>query len=186
MFRWSPNHHLGIIFPRDYKKRNDQIRIQISFLARSFTFSNHLSTETESRKREILLSGWKVKRSCQRYSSTDAENRPWSSSTVIHSVFAITSTLSPPVLRKMAKWNHQLGMSHEPIPCSMVQNRKNTEKIAIKSFTVPRTREWVNERANERAKWIVRSKRTSERCERTEERVAQYFCLDSWLFNSGP
>ena len=40
--------------------------------------------------------------------------------------------------------------------------KKNTDKIAIQSFTVPRAREWAN-------KW-------------TDERVAQYFSLYSWLF----
>ena len=41
-------------------------------------------------------------------------------------------------------------------------------------FTFPQAREWV--------KWA--SERTSERCERTDERVAQYLHLDSCLFQT--
>ena len=43
-----------------------------------------------------------------------------------------------------------------------------------------RANEWAQRRAW--AKWAVRSKRTSERGERTDEPVAQYFRLDSWWF----
>ena len=44
----------------------------------------------------------------------------------------------------------------------------------IQSFTLPRARQW--------AKWA--SKLTSERCERTDERVAQYLRLVSCLFQT--
>ena len=47
------------------------------------------------------------------------------------------------------------------------KKEKNTDKIAIQSFTVPRARDWAV-RANER----------------TDERVAQYFSLYSWLFST--
>ena len=61
---------------------------------------------------------------------------------------------------------------------TMVENRKkNTDKIAIQSLTVPQTREWV--------KWA--SKRTSERCERMSERTSEWpstsVCILSY---SGP
>ena len=63
------------------------------------------------------------------------------------------------------------------------KTEKNTEKIAIQSLTFPRVREWakwVSKRANEwvqrsaRAKRVVRSKRTSERCERTSEWTSEW------------
>ena len=71
----------------------------------------------------------------------------------------------------------------------MVENRKNTDKIAIQSFTVPRAREWAKrasaaEGASEASspeqvnKWAVQAN------ERTDERVAQYFSLYSWLFST--
>ena len=45
-----------------------------------------------------------------------------------------------------------------------------------------RAREWAQRRV--RAKRAVRSKRMNEWCERTDERLAQYFSLYSWLFST--
>ena len=50
---------------------------------------------------------------------------------------------------------------------TMVQKRKNTDKIAIKSFTAPRAREWASEMQTN---------------QKTNGRVAQYLSLGSWLF----
>ena len=65
--------------------------------------------------------------------------------------------------------------------------KKKHRKIAIQSFAVSRAREWANwvsavegaskasvlEQGDEWAVWVN---------ERTDERVIQYFSLDSWLF----
>ena len=68
---------------------------------------------------------------------------------------------------------------------TMVQN---SLILRHKPFTFPRAREWVSKRANElvqRSTWVERTVwhiQMSEWYERTDERVAQYFRLDSWLF----
>jgi len=59
------------------------------------------------------------------------------------------------------------------------KTENNTDKIAIQSFTVPRAREWAkwaSERTERRArvKRAIRSKQTSERCERTSERTSEW------------
>ena len=65
-------------------------------------------------------------------------------------------------------------LSHAPLWSKI---EKNTDKIAIQSFTVPRAREW--------AKWA--SERTSERCERTSERTSEWPSTFIWVFGwSGP
>ena len=57
---------------------------------------------------------------------------------------------------------------------------QNTLKIGQKFSTVPRARKRTSERASERAQWsarakrAVRSKRGSERCERTSERSSEW------------
>ena len=56
-----------------------------------------------------------------------------------------------------------------------------TEKKTQKKFTVSRAREWVKcaskvSRAEQAKEWAV------QRNEQMDERVAQYFRLDSWLF----
>ena len=54
--------------------------------------------------------------------------------------------------------------------------KKKTDKIAIQSFTFPQASERANEWAllRARANRAVWSKRTSERCERTSERISEW------------
>ena len=62
------------------------------------------------------------------------------------------------------------------------RSKKNPDKIAIQSFTVPRVKEWAkwaSERASERSGARERSEQggassTSERCEQTSERTSEW------------
>ena len=61
-------------------------------------------------------------------------------------------------------------ISRKTCPCTMVQNKKNTDEIATQSFTFPQVREWAEwAKWAKRAKQAVQSKHTSEQCERTSE-----------------
>ena len=76
---------------------------------------------------------------------------------------------------------------------TMVQNRKkNTAKVAIYSFTLPRAWKWVSEQASEWARRSSQAQRSTQAKwasewvvqanKRMNERVAQYLRLDFWLF----
>ena len=72
------------------------------------------------------------------------------------------------------------------------EQKKHTEKTAIGSFTFPQAREWAkwaSERTSERYEWMSKTssvehahKWVVQKNEQTNERVAKYFSLDSWLF----
>ena len=91
---------------------------------------------------------------------------------------------------KAASW-----LPRQTVRNTVVQNRKNTDKIIIQSFTVPRVRKWAKW-ASEQAKWVQRStrakqtgqsKRTNERCEQTSKRTIEWPSTFVWVFGrSGP
>ena len=60
---------------------------------------------------------------------------------------------------------------------SEVSERVSAAEGASEASSPEQANKWASERANERAKRAVWSKQTSKRCERTDERMAQYYSL---------
>ena len=61
---------------------------------------------------------------------------------------------------------------------------KNTDKIATQSFTVPSERTSERSGGRKRSELSGASKRVSGASKRTDERVAQYYSLYSWLLST--